>query len=404
MNTDSNNHRAQLTEIAKAVGAILGVPLALFAVLNSIIAQPITSLVVALIAAALASVWIVLSRWTSITQIITAWLALAVVVLAGFVIWPRTMTVEGFICDTAGNPVSNEAIRLFDCSGKIYETKTDIEGYYQFTGVPSGKYRVQVRTNEIEGETKGILVRVVQQNLTVSEILATASPTSVAAVTPDTPTAIPILPTNTPVPPTATPTLEPLQAAQAWPLVLRDSFDTNDTGWWTGNYTDTLENSSRGVANGTYVWRMEILQDGVFHWHTPPIDPISDFYLTVKVRQSEGVEHNGIYGVVLRRQGETFYAFRVNDDQSFRFSLRHEGNWEDLIERTESSSVRPRQVNQLTVIANGSHFSLYINDHFVGDVTDKRLSRGNVGLIVELVNAGDESVFEFDDFELHRKP
>lgn len=209
MNANSGNHKTQLTELAKAVGAILGVPLALFAVVNSIFEQPLISLIVALITAVLVSVWVILSRWISIREIITAWLALAVVILAGFVIWPRTMTVEGFIYDTAHNPVSNENVRLFDRNGRIYETQTNTEGYYQFTDVPSGKYKVQVRTSAVEGETKGILVRLVQQNLTVSEILATASSTSVAAVTPDTPTAAPIPPTSTPVPPSDTPTREP---------------------------------------------------------------------------------------------------------------------------------------------------------------------------------------------------
>jgi hypothetical protein len=210
MSTNPGNNKAQLTEMVKAVGAVLGVALALFTVVNSIIAQPITSLVVALVAAALVSAWLVLSHWVSITQVITAWLALAVVVFAGFAIWPRRMTVEGLVYDTARNPVTNEEVLCFDRSGRRYETRTNAEGYYQFIDVPSGKYRLRVRTNEIEGETKGILVRVVQQNLTVSEILVAASPTSVAAVTPDTPTVTPT-PTNTSTsePPTSTLTPTP---------------------------------------------------------------------------------------------------------------------------------------------------------------------------------------------------
>jgi alpha-glucoside transport system substrate-binding protein len=201
MSTNPDDQKTQLTDMVKAVGAILGVALALFTVVNSIIAQPITSLVVALIAATLVSAWLVLSRWVSITQVITAWLALAVVVLAGFVIWPRTMTVEGVIYDTVGNPVRNEQVILFDRSGRRYETKTDAEGYYQFIDVPSGKYRVQVRTSQVEGETKGILVRVVQQNLTVSEIMPPASPT-------DAPVSEP--PTDAPLPPTTAPKAPPV--------------------------------------------------------------------------------------------------------------------------------------------------------------------------------------------------
>ena len=228
MSTKPDDQKTELTDMVKAVGAVLGVALALFTIVNSSIAQPITSLVVALIAAVLVSAWLVFSRWFSITQVITAWLALAVVVLAGFVIWPRTMTVEGVIYDTVGNPVRDEQVILFDRSGRRYETKTEAEGYYQFIDVPSGKYRVQVRTSQVEGETEGILVRVVQQKLTVPEITLTASPTSVAAVTPNTPTATPIPPTNTftPEPPTGTFTST---LASTLPPMLTDTLSPTDT-------------------------------------------------------------------------------------------------------------------------------------------------------------------------------
>jgi hypothetical protein len=41
MSTNSDNSQAQLVEIAKAVGAIVGVPLALFVLVNNIVEQPI---------------------------------------------------------------------------------------------------------------------------------------------------------------------------------------------------------------------------------------------------------------------------------------------------------------------------------------------------------------------------
>jgi len=209
MSANPVNNKTQLVEIVKTVSAILGVPLALFAVTNSVIEQPLISLVVAIIAAVLISVWVVLSGWANITQIITAWLALAVVVLAIFVVWPRTMTVEGRISNTAGNPVSNEKVILFDLSNRVYETKTDAGGYYQFTQVPAGKYRLQVRSSEVEGQTRGILVRVVQQNLAIPGGLAEVVSTPAPTLPTDTPKPTSPLPTNTPVPAPDTPTPQP---------------------------------------------------------------------------------------------------------------------------------------------------------------------------------------------------
>ena len=217
MSTDPSNRGSSLIEIFKAVGVIVALPLALFAFANNIVAQPVIALVVALITAVLASAWVVCSGWTGITEVIVAWLTLIVVVLAGFVIWPRTIAVEGIIRDTAGNPVSNEEVVLFDLSGRRYETKTNAEGHYQFIDVPTGSYRVQVGGTEVEGGTEGFLVRKVQQNITVSEILATASLPSVAAVTPNTPTPTPTAtPTNT-LTPTPTPTATPTNTATPTP-------------------------------------------------------------------------------------------------------------------------------------------------------------------------------------------
>jgi hypothetical protein len=197
MSTDSSNRKSSLVEIFKAVVAILGVPLALFAIVDSIIGQPITSLIVALITAVIASVLVVRYGWTGVMEIIIAWLAMAVVVLFGFVIWPTTMTVEGLVRDEAGNPVSNEEVVLFDCGGRRYETQTDTEGHYQFTGVPTGKYKLQVRDSKVEAATKGFLVRVQQQDLTIRATLVQVSPT-----------VTPVPPTNTPVSPTDIPTPE----------------------------------------------------------------------------------------------------------------------------------------------------------------------------------------------------
>jgi hypothetical protein len=230
MSADPSNRKTSLIDIFRAVAAIVGVPLALFALSNGIVANPILALVVALITAALASACVVQSGWTGTTEVVVAWLALIVVVLVGFVIFPKTMKVEGIIRDPAGNLVSNEKVMLFDRSGRRYETKTNTGGYYQFTDVPTGNYRIQVGGTEVEGATEGLLVSKVQQNIvaltTVTSTL-TALPTPTPAPSPTTPIATPIntlepIPTATPTNtskamPTTTPTNTPSPTLTATP-------------------------------------------------------------------------------------------------------------------------------------------------------------------------------------------
>jgi LysM repeat protein len=215
VSTNSDDRRNQLVEIAKAIGAILGVPLALFTVVNSIISQPISALVVAIVTAIFASIWMVHSGRIGITGVGIGWLSLIIVLLAGFVLWPRTMMVEGTISNTAGDPLSNEIVVLIDINGISRQTNTDAKGYYQFKNVPTGQYKVRVREFEGGGEASGIFVRRVETNLQVIEASVAATDTS----TPTT-TLTSVLPTFTPKPTltlthSPTPTLMPTPTLSA---------------------------------------------------------------------------------------------------------------------------------------------------------------------------------------------
>ena len=57
----------------------------------------------------------------------------------------------------------------------------------------------------------------------------------------------------------------------------------------------------------------------------------------------------------------------------------------------------PGEVNSLRVVGEGNHFSFYINDQWVGEATDNHLSRGKVGVAIELL-ASHVAAFEFDNF------
>ena len=186
-------------------------------------------------------------------------------------------------------------------------------------------------------------------------------------------------------------------AASDWPVVLSDPFGPNVNDWPVGDYSDERVTGNRLVTGGTYRWQAEAL-DGVIWWSMPDIASVSDFYLTAEARRVSGVE-DGQYGVILRRADRDNYGlFKIEDSQYFKFSVRYEGEWETVIDWTEASAIRPGEVNRLTVIAEGSHFTFYINDEYVGEADDDRLTRGQSGLAIELLDAGDAATFEFDNF------
>jgi len=201
MNNESNQKKSSLVEFLQAISAILGVPIVLFTIINNIFPQPTVSLIVAIITGIALTIWLAYYRKINFAYLAIAWLSLLVIILLGFVIWPNTMTIEGFVNESDGKPVINETVKYFDYRNQTYETQTDQNGFYQFVDVPTGKYKIRVRTTEIQGETRGLLVRVVQQSISVSP---ETGPTNTPTPTP-TNTSMPVKKTDTPTS-TSTPT------------------------------------------------------------------------------------------------------------------------------------------------------------------------------------------------------
>jgi tRNA A-37 threonylcarbamoyl transferase component Bud32 len=192
---------------------------------------------------------------------------------------------------------------------------------------------------------------------------------------------------------------EPLATASSWPVVFSEPFGSNANDWPTGNYDDELLAGNREIVDGKYQWEASAL-DGVIWWSIPDVVSVSDFYLAVNAQRISGVA-DGQYGVVFRRADRDNYGlFKIEDSQYYKFSVRYEGEWDTIVDWTESSAIHPVGVNRLTVIAQGSHFTFYINDQYVGEADDDRLNVGIAGLAIELLDASDAANFEFDDFEI----
>jgi serine/threonine-protein kinase len=191
----------------------------------------------------------------------------------------------------------------------------------------------------------------------------------------------------------------PLWEASDWPLALSDDFSAKGNGWAVGDYSSSLVEGARGISDGVYRWEAEALDDFVW-WSIPDVDSVSDLYLAVDAKLSDGVS-DAQYGLLLRRfDRSSYYLFLVSDDQRFRFSRRSEDGWTTLLEWTETTAVRSGEVNRLEAVAIESQFSFYINGQFVGEYSDSQFSSGVVAVVVGLGDTGDTSVVEFDNFEL----
>lgn len=101
-------------------------------------------------------------------------------------------------------------------------------------------------------------------------------------------------------------------------------------------------------------------------------------------------------GLIFRTSadGSQFYDFEITNQGQFYLRYRNNGKYTNLISTTPSSAILGAgNQNTLLVIANGSHFQLFINHTFVGAAQDATFASGQVGVVVGTLssNNGDAS-------------
>ena len=183
-----------------------------------------------------------------------------------------------------------------------------------------------------------------------------------------------------------------------WTLAFSDDFTDNAHEWVVGSYADDWGAVSRVITDSLYTWNI-VAARSVGRWCTPEIAPAADFYLTVDARRVSG-PLDASYGVVFRHDAGSYYLFSIRDDGFFNLNLWHDFTWRAVIDWTGTLAIRPGAVNQLAVLAEGTHFTLSINGEPVAEAEDAQLAAGEMGLSVLFITPGDAE-FTFEQFKLH---
>ena len=206
------------------------------------------------------------------------------------------------------------------------------------------------------------------------------------------------IPTETPTP-RPTPPLPAISTVPSgWTLAFDDDFNDNAHEWNVGSYENEWGTVSRVIADGLYTWDITAARS-VGRWCTPEIAPISDFYLMVDAQRISG-PLDASYGVVFRHNAGNYYLFSIRDDGFFNLNLWYNFAWQAVIDWTGTLAVRPGEVNQLAILAEGTHFTLSLNGTTVADVEDDQLAEGEMGLSALFITPGN-AVFTFDRFQVY---
>ena len=222
---------------------------------------------------------------------------------------------------------------------------------------------------------------------------------STAAETSDTPSPdASTVPTEIPTPrQTNTPTAI-FTVPTGWTLAFDDDFTNNANAWVIGSYEDDWGTVTRVITDGLYTWDITAARS-VGRWCTPEISPTADFYLTVDAQRVSG-PLDASYGVVFRHNAGSYYLFSIRDDGFFNLNLWHNFTWSAVIDWTGTLAIQPGAMNQLAVLAEGTHFTLSINGTMVAEAEDSQLAEGEMGLSVLFISPGD-AVFAFEHLKFY---
>lgn len=242
-------------------------------------------------------------------------------------------------------------------------------------------------------------------------LTATPEPTATSIPT-DTPlpTATPVpLPTDTPVPPpttapepTATPVPEPIATREEVPTVISSGeafvelFD-EEGGWATGDEDDVIGQ----VIDGVY--RFNLIASDSYYWSTAEENFGNGVY-GVTATAVSGPLDNG-FGMMFMVDDSTdsFYAFEISSDGyvSIYYCADACETFTPLVDEGWFPSDAVNQglnaSNTLLVMAEDGTMTFILNDEEIGQVQDRSLNSGNIGILVETFTQGDV-VVEFDDF------
>jgi len=175
-------------------------------------------------------------------------------------------------------------------------------------------------------------------------------------------------------------------------ILMQDDFSDPGSGWeiYSGEY------GTAGYDQGRYV--IEATVEKEYNWGVAGVNfdniriDVDATAITTPADLSDG------FGVDCRiQENGDGYGFRVSSDGYAEIMVFKDGESTQLYDWTQSTAVSPAgELNHITAICEGNHFSLLVNDAFVAEVVDDTYSSGDIALSAISFSADPVKVL-FDD-------
>jgi len=232
----------------------------------------------------------------------------------------------------------------------------------------------------------------------IAQYFPSPTPTATATLTP-TPT-LTFTPTNT-YTPTPNMTAQAYEStavyvADEWQENVFETFDTNEFNWYVGTDDDSYAKILYQVKDGKYSWDATAHQGFMQHIRVRSAF-IKDFYFSLDATQP-GFTTAADYGIFFRENAfNEYYYFGISNKGYYSFWVLLKDEWKQLIDETTSEAILPRKANKIAVLAEGDHFTFFINGHYITEFIDNSLETGRVGMAAEVSEPDLNIVFEFDN-------
>ncbi len=198
--------------------------------------------------------------------------------------------------------------------------------------------------------------------------------------------------------------------AKSWPIELKEDFNGNADGWPTGAMQRRYGHEEASLTGGRYQLAVipSSADEGETEYETAKPVSVTSFYAEVDVRKIAESQF-GNCGLAFRwfkgdDEDDYFYFFRIHDDKYSLAAFLPQTGWQPIISSKFSAHIHPGQMNSIAVLANGNHFTLFINGKYVDEVINTAIERGDVRLAAQTVDSVEKITCEFDNFELRVPP
>jgi len=191
-----------------------------------------------------------------------------------------------------------------------------------------------------------------------------------------------------------------------WKLIYFGKFSRNDAKWYTYSW-DGPKTTAKIFIEKRY--RIEV-QDhsnlgfgGTYEQGVFTIE--NQFYVEVETQKLRGGDTSG-FGLMFHfnkndNRENNFYCFEIRNDQTFSVFVIENDKEPVFFLDMPSNVIIPGEVNKLGVVGDNDKYRFYINNQYVGEILDTRLSDGFVGFW-NTNEPNENVVIEFDNIRIYK--